>query len=305
MKIVYDNQTSGFDRPVAIALGNFDGVHLGHSYLIKKMQAKAHQQELSSAVCIFSPHPQHYYKRFIPLLNTREQKFKLLEETGTDFLFQVAFTEAFAQMQPEAFIENYLIKRLQVKAVIVGDDFRFGYGRRGNTKLLIDYCTGKGLVCESIARIKINNEIVSSSRIREKILEGRLDEVPPLLGRNYSCIGTVVRGDGIGHKLGFPTANLAVESELIPQEGVYLGYLVFRAVRYKAMIYIGKRPTVISSGERRFEVFILDFPDIDIYNESLEVFLSKQIRQSKRFESMEELKSQLTEDKAVTQNYDY
>jgi riboflavin kinase/FMN adenylyltransferase len=194
-------------------------------------------------------------------------------------------------------MSEYIEKRLNTKAVFVGSDFRFGAGRAGDVDMLRNYCEERGVECHIISKLSLGGTEISSTVIRKLVEQGEISELPQYLGRYYSCIGEVVKGDGQGNIIGFPTANLNLFSELLPPDGVYAGYLLIDELRYVAMIYIGLRPTVNTAEERRFEVHILGLEGKSLYGHTLEVYIVQKIREDIKFSGMEELKKQLAKDR--------
>lgn len=285
---------------ISVALGNFDGVHLGHQLLLEYTKRLAGKLGAIPAVCTFKPHPERFYGKRTPLICTMEQKMELLERYGAEVCFLTAFNKAFSELSPEEFMQKHIIERMNAKAVVVGSDFRFAKNREGDAQMLKKFCDSRKVECEVVQRLTEGGEPISSTRVRERLAEGRVDIIPDLLGRYISFSGVIVRGDRIGSTIGFPTANLQLENELLPPDGVYAGYTFVSGKMYAAMSYLGTRPTVSNANERRFEVNIIDYEGGDMYGKKLEVFLTKQIRGGQKFSGLEELKEQLTLDKQST-----
>lgn len=299
MELLTDNSEISFTQGCAVALGNFDGVHLGHRFLINQMLDVAENNGLASCVFTFNPHPMRFYGKQIFLISTHEQKMELLKKAGAKYCYEATFNETFAALSPEDFIRKYLIERLNAKVIVIGDDFGFGSGRQGNAEFMKNFCAQNGLKYRVVSRLDVGGKTVSSSLIRDRVLNASVSDVPRYLGRFYSCIGTVVKGDSIGTKIGFPTANLQLESELVPHEGVYSGIIIIDGNTHSAMIHIGRRPTVNNSGELRFEVHILNFKYKELYGRKLEVFITNFVRDNKKFSDLDALKAQLKRDKEI------
>lgn len=304
MKTVCDRNIDFIEEPAAVALGNFDGVHLGHRYLLEQMLKTAAVRSLLPVVCTFAPHPEKYYNIKISMISTVRQKMALLEDIGVEVCFQAVFDSVFANLSPENFMAEYIEKRLNAKAVIAGDDFRFGKDRLGDIKLLEGFCEKRGIALFAVPRLETGGNPISSTIIREAAAAGDMEKIPKYLGRHLSCAGTVVYGDKTGQKLGFPTANIELESELTPPDGAYAGYIDIDNIRRTVMLYIGKRPTVANNGTRRFEFHIIDWRG-DLYGKYLEVFIAKKIRDDCRFNSADELRAQLERDKTLALGLHY
>jgi riboflavin kinase/FMN adenylyltransferase len=284
--------------PAAVALGNFDGVHLGHVYLLQYTRSIAKSKNLEPMAFTFAPHPHRYYGHDVPMICTHDQKTIIMEQAGVK-IFLAAFDDKFAALDPEMFMSEYITRHLNAKAVIVGDDFRFGANRAGDVNTLRNYCEANGIECHILPKLALGDTPISSTLIRGLVAKGDMAEVLKYLGRYYSCIGKVVQGDGKGTKIGFPTANLSLFSELLPPDGAYAGFLYIDGQQYKAMVYTGMRPTIDSARERRFEVHILDLEHKSLYGLVLEVYIVQKIRGCVKFNSIDELKKQLEKDRRV------
>lgn len=308
-------------RPLVLAIGNFDGLHLGHQALLKKVMAQAEAHGGRSAVLTFSEHPQHVLHPTSkpPLLTCRPHKLFLLERLGIEICLTLPFTAEFAKMEPEYFVEEILVKTLQVKEVYLGWNARFGRERRGDAELMKQLAERFGFYFESIEPVYASDDKVSSSKLRDLIREGELEKASGYLGRYFSVFGEVVRGDGRGKKIGFPTANLDVTSEILPPLGVY----PIRARRIESVsnnnqlkvtagpwqdgiLNYGYRPTFKSKEpQAMLEAFLFDF-DGDLYGQCLEVVFYPRIRGEERFDGPEALKKQISVDiqqgKAVLTN---
>lgn len=262
-------------QSTAVAIGNFDGIHLGHQALLKN----------ADAVLTFEPYPQAYFhpERKIPRLTSLREKLQLCEQCGVNTVYAVPFDKNFSLLSPKDFIQAVLIKTFGAKKIIVGEDFRFGYQRAGDTELLSQYIS-----TEIIQPVLYKNIKISSTRVRQALESGDLNLAKNLLGRNYSMIGRVIKGDGRGRQLGFHTANISLHKRLPPLRGVYA---VKINNRLKGVANMGSRPTV--DGTRDYlETHIFDFNQ-DIYGQYIEVEFIDKLRDEKKFESLNALQEQI------------
>ncbi len=292
----------------AVTIGAYDGVHLGHRRVIAEVRERAERQGLSTAVVTFDRHPAVVVRpESAPLLLTDlEQKIELLADTGVDHVVVIAFDESRSRESAEDFVEEVLVGCLRARVVVVGRDFHFGYGRRGNIALLSRMgaergfeVVGLGLVDEAGESSQGPGEAVSSTRIRTLLSEGRVTDAARLLGRPHEVRGVVQRGDARGGaELGFPTANVAVPAEiLLPAEGIYAGYYERPdGSVHPAAISLGRRPTFYEHAERPvLEAHLLDFSG-DLYGERAKVRFVAWLKAEERFDSPEELVAQMEKD---------
>ncbi|MCS7233726.1 MAG: bifunctional riboflavin kinase/FAD synthetase [Synergistetes bacterium] len=282
----------------SLAIGAFDGVHLGHIEVIERALSWGRESDLKVSVLTFSPHPERFFKgEDFKLLTTDEEKKELLLQLGVDEIIELPFDVRLASMAPEEFFEDVLVTNLNAKFISVGFNFTFGRGGRGTAGLLKRLAEERKIVVEVIPPKVVMGRIVSSTIIRDLIRSGRVEEGAILLGRNYFFTGTVVEGDALGRKIGFPTANLLMPSEkLIPADGVYAVFSEVRGKRYLSAMNIGTRPTVSGvSMEKRVEVHIMDFNG-DIYGERIKVEILCRVRGERKFQGLEELKAQIERD---------
>jgi riboflavin kinase/FMN adenylyltransferase len=255
-------------QSTAVAIGNFDGIHLGHEVLLKK----------ADSVLTFEPYPQAYFhpERKIPRLTSLREKLKLFEKIGINHVYAIPFNKEISQLSPQDFIQHILVRSLRAKKIIVGEDFRFGHQREGDANFLKRY-----IETEIISPVLYDNSKISSTRVREALHNSDL-------ARNYSMIGRVVKGDGRGRQLGFHTANIALDKRLPALRGVY-AVEVDKILR--GVANIGSRPTI--DGTRDYlEIHIFDF-NKDIYGEHIEVEFIHKIRDEKKFDSLHELQNQI------------
>ncbi len=272
-----------------IVIGNFDGVHLGHIKLIEFAKGFG-----DVSILTFTPHPKIVLdgiKRNF-LLTLDEEKLEIFNKLGIDDIHFVRFTKEFSNFSPERFVDNVILK-IKPEKVVVGYDFKFGKGRSSDAETLKQICMKKGINVEIFPEVLFQNEPVKSSKIRNSIIKGDFDNIERLLLRKYEFKGNVVKGEGIGKKIGFPTSNLEVdEMKLLPESGVFK--VIVNDV-YKGMLYIGSKPTLDKEG-RFIEVHIFDFKG-DLYGKTLRISFIEKLRDEIRFKSLEELKKQLIMDK--------
>lgn len=283
-----------------ITIGSFDGIHAAHKKIINLLQAKAREYETKSIVITFSPHPRFVLSQGdedFKLLTTDIEKIKYLEKSDVDILVIVPFTFEFSQMDPLEYIENFLYRKFKPKVIIIGHDHRFGLYRKGDIFLLKNYENIFGYKILQINREDYEDIVISSSKIRNHLLDGNIATANILLGRNYSFIAKVIHGNKLGTKLGFPTANLEIhKNKLIPAQGVYSCMVLVGTIWYKGMMYIGKKYYAHEIPEDVIEVNIFDF-NHDIYGETIEVELIDFIRPGIKFTGKDQIINQLGIDK--------
>ncbi|MBW1710597.1 MAG: bifunctional riboflavin kinase/FAD synthetase [Deltaproteobacteria bacterium] len=292
-----EDLNSNYPNPV-ITLGNFDGVHLGHQALFDLVKKRAAEIGGTSMVLTFEPHPIRVINKnkLLPLITLNEQKMELIESSGIDVIICLDFTPETARIEAEDFVRRFLVESIGVKLIIIGYDFRFGFQGRGNRDLLIEMGRQYGFSVETFgAQYNSNQQIISSTLVRELITAGEVEKAPALLGRHYRVTGQVVRGrDRGGKMLGFPTANLKVIDELIPKTGVYAVKVIHNDACYNGVANIGFNPTFGDVG-LSVEVHCFDF-DSDIYDQTLKVDFQARIRDEKKFSGPGELKEQIEKD---------
>ncbi|MBA4371716.1 MAG: hypothetical protein C0402_02510 [Thermodesulfovibrio sp.] len=279
-----------------ITLGNFDGLHLGHQELIRRVIGRAKETGGESMVVTFRPHPLKILcpEKCPPLISIYEEKIKLIEDLGIDVLVKIPFTLEFAGMPPETFVREVLCSMLGAREIFVGANYRFGRERKGTVQTLRDLGRECGFVVREVEQISLGGEVISSTKIRHLLKEGEVDHASRLLGRSYAITGVVVRGDGRGRTLGFPTANVAPKHAIIPAHGVYAVRLFVRDRFYDGIANIGIRPT-FSKETLSIEAFLFAF-DEDIYGEEISVYFLEKIRDEKKFGSVEDLIVQIQKD---------
>lgn len=294
-------------QPLVLALGFFDGLHLGHQKILKRVKESARSKALS-AVFTFENHPQTVLNPSAPapvMITSPEQKRALLEKAGIDICFSVPFTEAFSKMDAEVFVKDILMKRLKVKKICLGYNAHFGQGRKGNPELMRQLAPKFGFEFEEIGPVNVKGEPVSSSRIRKLIQSGDMALAAECLGRPYAVLGQVVKGDGRGAQIGFPTANLETQASLLPPEGVYPVQVreEGKKTQYQGVLNYGRRPT-FKKGEVKpvLEVFLLDYRG-DLYGAALEVRFHPRIREERTFSGVDELRAQIAKDVESARRY--
>ncbi len=279
-----------------LTLGNFDGIHLGHQAIMKKVRNSAQKLGGISIVYTFDPHPVNLLapEKSPPEITSFREKVKLVEECGIEIIIRENFTTTFAGLSARDFVNNILHKKINVKKIIIGNDYRFGKGREGNISSLKNWGEEFGFEVEVVGEIKKNNIVVKSSKIREFISEGEMEKAAQLLGRNYFLRGKVVDGKKRGKGLGFPTANLAWKKRPFLKNGVYAVWVFCQNCRYAGVASIGFNPT-FKDNSLSLEVHILDFNE-NIYHEEIELSFVKRLRGEKRFSHPEKLADQIKED---------
>jgi riboflavin kinase/FMN adenylyltransferase len=285
-------------RKVCLAIGFFDGVHLGHQQIIRQTVADAAQHEAIALVVTFDRHPNTVVApdRVPPLIYSLSQKLRVIGSLPTDALLLIHFDRPFSEQPGETFVRGLARDLGQLQSLCVGSDFAFGHKRSGNVNLLKTLGEELRFAVHGMAAVSLDGKAVSSTRIREAIRAGDLDAASQMLGRAYSLAGAVVRGDQLGHKLGFPTANLDVTGLVLPPNGVYLARAQVQGHAHRAVVNIGSRPTVKSPAPQvRVEAHLLDFNG-DLYGQEIEINLMDKLRDEKQFPSLDALKEQIARD---------
>jgi len=275
--------------PCVVTLGNFDGVHLGHRALFRTLHDRAREFQCRSAVYTFFPHPLKFLQpdRAPLLLNTPAEKRRLIEASHVDLLIEAPFTRELAALTPECFVDQVLIGQLQARALVVGYDYAFGQGRRGNAEFLQSYCASRGISVDVLRPVGEDGQPYSSTRIRNRLAAGEVAEVVSLLGRHYNLEGVVVAGQQLGRTIGFPTANLQTEKEQLPAPGVYAIKARYNLQEFSGVVNIGRRPT-FDNGRSTIEVHLLDFSG-DLYGQKLRIYFVERLRSERKFAEPEEL----------------
>jgi len=293
-------------KPLSLSLGMFDGVHLGHKSIIDELRNTGSEKNLDTAILTFWPHPRFVFNpnEDLKLLNTLEEKKVLIEKYGITNLFLKEFDQEFRNLSGEEFVRQILVEKLNVKYLIVGYDHVFGKNKSGNFELLQNLSGELGFEVEQMEAINIHENNISSTKIRNALLNGNIQEANEMLGYSYSVSGTVAHGKKIGRTIGYPTANIDTETlKLLPKKGAYIVEVFVKDQQYKGMLSVGTNPTV--NGEKlTVEVYILDFNE-DIYDEKITVKFREFLHEEIRFEGLEKLVERLDEDKRLTETFEF
>jgi len=282
-------------------IGFFDGLHLGHRAILDTTITWARMEKRRSLVLTFSIHPDLIVRGRAPeLLLSLDHRLREIERTGIDAAIVLPFDQQWRELSAEEFVDRILVESLRVRGLVLGHDTAVGKDRRGDAKLLDRLGAERGFEVKSVGEIAIDGEVVSSTRIREALQRGDLATASRLLGRAPSVIGTVVPGDARGRKLGFPTANLDVESDCRPADGVYAVLVVDGAQRHGGLCNIGRRPTFAGDHERVLEVHLLDFEG-DLYGRRLEVVFLQRLRDERKFAGPDQLVAQIRADREAAE----
>jgi riboflavin kinase / FMN adenylyltransferase len=299
MKIIHAaNELKAGGKKVCLAIGFFDGVHLGHQQIIRQTISDARQHGAIAVVLTFDRHPNAIVApdKVPPLIYSLPQKLRTIESLGADALLLIQFDKKFSEQTGEGFIRNLARDFGKIHSVCVGADFVFGHKRGGNVALLEKLGAGLNFSVHGLAAVSLDGEIVSSTRIRETIRAGNLDAASQMLGRTYAISGCVIEGDKLGRKLGFPTANLDATNLILPPNGVYSGCTKLKGQFYRVALNVGLRPTVATGQPQlRVEAHLLDF-DGELYGEDLEIEIGEKLRDEKKFVSPEALREQIARD---------
>lgn len=285
-------------KEVALAFGNFDGIHLGHSRVISTVKNLSIEKGIPSAVLTFEPHPASVLlsKKDFRLTDVK-QKIELIENYDIDYLYVINFDQNFAKTTPECFIQKVLVNNCKAKYIVTGHECVFGYKRLGSLKLIKDFAVTCGYQVIELNSLAIEDSTVcSSSLIRECLTCGNVELANKLLGRSYCISSTVVRGVGRGRKIGFPTINLNIDDDVIkPKFGVYFARMMQNDSCFYGLVNIGIRPTFEDFKKPILEMYIFDFND-NLYDDLVKVELLKFLRSEKKFSGVEELKAQINSD---------
>jgi len=287
-------------KNAVVTIGTFDGVHLGHRKIISRIKELAAETGGETVILTFFPHPRmiiHPEDQNLKLINTIHEKAELLEQLGVDHLIITPFSRDFSNQTAEEYIRNVLVEKIGTKKIVIGYDHRFGKDRLGGLKELQELGPAYGYEVIEIPEQDIHDVAISSTRIRNALLEGDIDLANEFLGYSFFISGKVNRGDQIGRTIGYPTANILVEEnyKLIPSDGIYAVKVYLDTVEHTGMGYIGQRPT-INGMTRNIEVNIFDF-NHDIYTQTIRMELLHYVRGDIKFESLEQLTAQLGKDK--------
>lgn len=290
-------------KNAVITIGSYDGLHAGHQQIIKKVNDLAKQEGGESVLITFHPHPRLVIApddAKLKLITNINEKIEVLKRYGVDNVVVVPFTKEFSAQTPLEYVRDFLVKYFQPKRIVIGYDHRFGNKRAGGIELLKELAFLFDYQVEEIEKHEVDDIAVSSTKIRNALLEGQIEKANSFLNHPFTITGRVVHGKKIGTEIGYPTANLEVErkNKIIPKPGIYAVYVLFNENRYKAMLYIGNRPT-LNGQDQSIEVNLFDFNG-DLYGKTLCVEFIAHVRNDAKFNSLEELKAQIAKDKAET-----
>ena len=277
-----------------LTIGNFDGVHLGHQEILKKLVSKSKKMGLPSLVVSFSVTPETFFGRPKARLSSFRDKHLFLESMGVDKHLLIRFNKAFSELSASSFINQILVQKIGVKHCFIGDDFRFGKGRLGDFSMLKAASHENNYTIEKLNSVLLDGLRVSSSAVRNFLTDGNFTGAEKFLGRPFSISGKVAHGDKLGRTIGFPTANISIHRKLSPILGVYSVLVKLKSQIYNGVCNVGKRPT-LGGKKTLLEVFIFDFNE-EIYGEYVTVIFKQKCREEKKFESFDELKTQIKKD---------
>jgi riboflavin kinase/FMN adenylyltransferase len=284
-------------RCAVVTIGNFDGVHLGHQFIFRKLAEEARREACPAVAITFEPHPKmvlHPERRPFYLLTSPEEKVRLIAGLGVDSLILIPFSLEYAQTTAESFIREVLWEKLRIRKILIGHDYTFGRGKEGNAAFLTRAGRRLGFAVEVMDAVKVGDTTVSSTRIREALLAGKVRFAASLLGRPYNLGGQVIYGSQRGVRLGFPTANILPDKELLPPHGVYAIHALLEGNLRHGILNIGFNPT-FAGQMRSVEVHIFDFNE-NIYGKTLDLLFIERLREEIRFESPEKLIAQINRD---------
>ena len=296
--IRHSNELNPAGRKVCVAIGVFDGVHLGHQQVIRQTISDAQQHEGLAVAITFDRHPNTVVapNRTPPLIYPLTKKLQVIQRLGIHTTLLIHFDEAFSQISAETFIRQLALDFKNIHSICVGSSFTFGHKRQGNVDLLKQLGQELSFTVHGLAAVALDGQRVSSTRIRDAIRAGHLDAASQMLGRPWSLSGTVVEGDKLGRQLGFPTANLSTEGLVLPPNGVYAVHAETGGKLYRAALNIGVRPTLDNPApQRRVEAHLLNFSG-DLYGKEMEITFVEKLRDEQKFPSPDALKAQIQRD---------
>ena len=298
-------ETYNLKESAIVTIGTFDGVHIGHQKIIKRLVEMGNEEQLKSVILTFFPHPRMVLQKdtSIKLINTIEERGEILNTLGLDSLLVKKFTLKFSRLKAETFVKDILVDKLHTKKIIIGYDHRFGRNRNANIKDLKGFGAIYGFDVEEISAQDINAVAVSSTKIRRALTTGDIEKANAFLGYNFMISGTVIRGKGIGRQLDFPTANIRIEEDykLIPKYGAYVVSSVINGEVLYGMMNIGMNPTVAGI-KQSIEAHFFNF-NKNIYHKKIQIHLLHRIRDEQKFESVHHLKAQLFKDKTTSLSF--
>jgi len=294
-------ELSSVTGPIHLAIGVFDGIHLGHQSVINRAITAAARGGGTSVVLTFHPHPVRVLRpeKAPRLLTSTQHKTVLIEQLGVNALLIQEFSLAFSRTPPRDFVLQLLTHAKRLQTICVGEGWSFGANRSGSVDLLGELAASEGFTLDIVEPVIVDGDVVSSTRVREAVESGELEYAAKLLGRSFTVLGTVTKGNHLGRQLGFPTANLRAHNEQFPPNGVYAVKAWHKTKEYGGVVNIGIRPTLEQTkGERILEIHLFDF-DQDIYGDEVEVSFLEYLRPEKKFDGLTQLKEQIGRDAAV------
>ena len=298
MKIYRSIQDYDEDKRSVVTIGTFDGIHLGHQKILSRLIKSSKNKDLNSVVLTFFPHPRIILNKYneVKMIDTLDEKIIHLNEIGIDSLVIHPFDKNFSLLSANQFIKDFLVDKLKIKHIIIGYDHRFGKGREASVTDLKNYADNYDFTVEEIKAQEIEKITVSSTKIRNSINQGDIKNTEKYLGRYFNLTGKIVKGDGLGKKINYPTANIFIEEsyKIIPKDGVYLVETIIKDKLFKGMMNIGHRPT-IGTNVKSIEVHLFNFNQ-DIYGHVISIKMISKIRDEKKFSSIQALKEQLVKD---------
>lgn len=298
MKIYRSIEDYDEDKRSVVTIGTFDGIHLGHQKILSRLIKSSKNKDLNSVVLTFFPHPRIILNKYneVKMIDTLDEKIIHLNEIGIDSLVIHPFDKNFSLLSANQFIKDFLVDKLKIKHIIIGYDHRFGKGREASVTDLKNYADDYDFTVEEIKAQEIEKITVSSTKIRNSINQGDIKTTEKYLGRSFNLTGKIVKGDGLGKKINYPTANIFIEEtyKIIPKDGVYLVETIIKDKLFKGMMNIGHRPT-IGTNVKSIEVHLFNFNE-DIYGQVISIKMISKIRDEKKFSSIEALKEQLVKD---------
>jgi riboflavin kinase/FMN adenylyltransferase len=306
--LVIQDAYEGSDLPRGgvAAIGNFDGVHRGQRAILDRVVERARELRVVPLAVTFAPHPLSVLRpdEAPSPISTPEQKERLLAEAGVGVMLVVRFTRDFARTPAEQFVREFLWERLAVREVHVGESFTFGHRREGDLALLVRLGAELGFAALGTPEVMLRGERISSTRIRRAVAEGRVEDAAEMLGRGYCVTGKIVRGDRMGQRLGWPTANVATDPQLLPADGVYASRVLLPSfpATFDSATNIGTRPTVYENYQRVVESHLLDFK-ADVYGQRVELTFCKRLREERIFPTVMDLSAQIGRDVEATREY--
>ena len=298
MKIYRSIEDYDEDKRSVVTIGTFDGIHLGHQKILSRLIKSSKNKDLNSVVLTFFPHPRIILNKYndVKMIDTLDEKIIHLNEIGIDSLVIHPFNKNFSLLSANQFIKDFLVDKLKIKHIIIGYDHRFGKGREASVTDLKNYADDYDFTVEEIKAQEIEKITVSSTKIRNSINQGDIKTTEKYLGRSFNLTGKIVKGDGLGKKINYPTANIFIEEtyKIIPKDGVYLVETIIEDELFNGMMNIGHRPT-IGTNVKSIEVHLFNFNE-DIYGKVISIKMISKIRDEKKFSSIEALKEQLVKD---------